>query len=152
MCLIYGTTTLLFFFLTVSTRRLESANEFKLSRKKKKNKTKQKKNLCQGQVSLHNWGALWAKRGERNILHEARNECEAKNEGRRKIKRLLPVHCSGSSAHLRPQVVSTAIAGKSFPYDRYDRCDAIVANLKLVNQAFSWPSWKPSKKIFPIKQ
>ena len=36
-----------FFFLTVSTRRLESANGFKLSRKKKKN-------LCQGQVSLHN--------------------------------------------------------------------------------------------------
>ena len=44
MCLIYGTTTLLFFFLTVSTRRLESANEFKLSRKKtKQNKTKQNK-------------------------------------------------------------------------------------------------------------
>ena len=45
-----------FFFLTVSTRRLESANGFKLSRKKKQNKTKNKKkqNLCQGQVSLHN--------------------------------------------------------------------------------------------------
>ena len=126
-----------FFFLTVSTRSLESANYFKLSRKKKnKKKTKKKtKNLCQGQVSLHNWGALWAKRGERSILHEARNECEAKNEGRRKIKRLLPVHCSGSSAHLRPQVVSTAIAGNWFPYDRYDRCGAIVANLKLVIQA-----------------
>ena len=41
----------------------------------------------------------------RRILHEARNGCEAKNEGRRKIKRLLPVHCSGSSAHFRPQVV-----------------------------------------------
>ena len=33
-----------FFFLTVSTRRLESANGFKLSRKKQKNKkTKNKK-------------------------------------------------------------------------------------------------------------
>ena len=127
------------------------SNFLEKKNKQTKNK-KQKKNLCQGLVSLHNWGALWAKRGERSILHEARNECEAKNEGRRKIKRLLPVHCSGSSAHLRPQVVSTAIAGKWFPYDRYDRCDAIVVNLKLVNQAFSWPSWKPSKKIFPIKQ
>ena len=151
MCLIYGTTTLLFFSWPslLDVWKVQTNSNFL---EKKKNKTKQKKNLCQGQVSLHNWGALWAKRGERNILHEARNECEAKNEGRRKIKRLLPVHCSGSSAHLRPQVVSTAIAGKSFPYDRYDRCDAIVANLKLVNQAFSWPSWKPSKKIFPIKQ
>ena len=36
-------------------------------------------------------GALWAKWGERDIL------CEAWNEGRRKIERLLPVHCSGSS-------------------------------------------------------
>ena len=36
-----------------------------------------------------------------------------------------------------PTTSSTAIAGKWFPYDRYDRCDAIVANLKLVNQAFS---------------
>ena len=72
-----------------------------------KNKTKQnkKKNLSQGQVSLHNWGALWAKRGERSIIaRSAKWRCEAKNEGRRKIKRLLPVHCSGSSAHLRPQV------------------------------------------------
>ena len=34
-------------------------------------------------------GALWAKLGERRILGEARDE------GRRKIKRLLPVHCSG---------------------------------------------------------
>ena len=32
---------------------------------------------------------------------------------------------------------STAIAGKWFPYDSYDRCDAVVPNLKLVNQAFS---------------
>ena len=36
-----------------------------------------------------------------------------------------------------PTSSSAAIAGKWFPYDRYDRCDAIVANLKLVNQAFS---------------
>ena len=36
-------------------------------------------------------GALWAKRGERGILREARDE------GRRKKKGLLPVHCSGSS-------------------------------------------------------
>ena len=35
-------------------------------------------------------GALWAKLGECRILGEAWDE------GRRKIKRLLPVHCSGS--------------------------------------------------------
>ena len=49
-----------FFFLTVSTRRLESANGFKLSRKtnkqanKQTNQNKKTKNLSQGQVSLHN--------------------------------------------------------------------------------------------------
>ena len=37
------------------------------------------------------------------MLHFAQNECEAQDEGRRKIKCLLPVHCSGSSAHLCPQ-------------------------------------------------
>ena len=42
-------------------------------------------------------GALSAKRGERSILCEARDEGEVRDEGRRKIKRLLPVHCSGSS-------------------------------------------------------
>ena len=42
------------FFLTVSTRRLESANGFKLSRKTNKQTNKQKKNLSQAQVSLHN--------------------------------------------------------------------------------------------------
>ena len=63
-----------FFYLTVSTRCLESANGFKLSRKTNKQTNKQTKqnkktkNLSQGQVSLHNWGALWAKRGERSIL------------------------------------------------------------------------------------
>ena len=31
---------------------------------------------------------------------------EERDEERRKIKRLLPVHCSGSSAHLRPQVLT----------------------------------------------
>ena len=31
------------------------------------------------QFSLH-IGALWAKRGERGILREARNECEARGE------------------------------------------------------------------------
>ena len=46
-------------------------------------------------------GALWAKRGKRGILREARDE-----ERTQKIKRLLPVHCSGSSAHLRPQVLT----------------------------------------------
>ena len=35
-------------------------------------------------------GALWAKRGERGIVHK--KECEAWDEGRRKMKRLLPVH------------------------------------------------------------
>ena len=29
-------------------------------------------------------GALWAKRGERGILREVQNECEAQDEGRRK--------------------------------------------------------------------
>ena len=32
-----------------------------------------------------------------------------------------------------PTSSSTAIAGKWFPYDSYDRCDAIVPNLKLVD-------------------
>ena len=41
--------------------------------------------------------AFGAKRGERGILGEARNECEARDEGRREIERLLPFHCSGSS-------------------------------------------------------
>ena len=35
-------------------------------------------------------GALRAKRGERGILRETRKECEARDEGRRKIKHLLP--------------------------------------------------------------
>ena len=34
-------------------------------------------------------GTLWAKRGERFILREARNECEAAYEGRRNIKCLF---------------------------------------------------------------
>ena len=38
-------------------------------------------------------GALWAKRGERGILREARDE----GRGGEKKKGLLPVHCSGSS-------------------------------------------------------
>ena len=48
--------------------------------------------------SLHNIiaGDLWAKRGEHGILREVQNECDARNEGRRKIMRLLPVHCSDS--------------------------------------------------------
>ena len=46
-------------------------------------------------------GALWAKRGERDISREARDE------GKRKIKRLFAVHCSCSSAHLRPQILTT---------------------------------------------
>ena len=36
-------------------------------------------------------------------------EREARDEGRRKIKRLLPVQCSGSSAQLRPP---TAVMSK----------------------------------------
>ena len=35
-------------------------------------------------------GGSWAKRGERCILHKAQNECEAGNEGRRKIKHRAP--------------------------------------------------------------
>ena len=34
--------------------------------------------------------ALWAKGGERGIFYEAQNECEARNEGRRKIKHRAP--------------------------------------------------------------
>ena len=34
---------------------------------------------------------LWAKRGERSILHEAQNECEARNEGRRSIIKAPPL-------------------------------------------------------------
>ena len=35
-------------------------------------------------------GALWAKGGERGIFYEAQNECEARNEGRGKIKHRAP--------------------------------------------------------------
>ena len=44
-------------------------------------------------------GALWAKRGERDISRGARHEREARDEGKRKIKRLSAVHCSYCSAH-----------------------------------------------------
>ena len=52
-------------------------------------------------------GALWAKRGERDISRGARYEREARDEGKRKIKRLFAVHCSCCSAHLRPQILTT---------------------------------------------
>ena len=52
-------------------------------------------------------GALWAKRGERDISRGARHEREARDEGKRKIKRLFAVHCSCCSAHLRPQILTT---------------------------------------------
>ena len=39
-------------------------------------------------------GALWAKRGERDISRGARHERDARDEGKRKIKRLFAVHCS----------------------------------------------------------
>ena len=46
-------------------------------------------------------GALWANRGERGILREARNECEVRDEGRRKIIKsfifLLPWSCAPHS-------------------------------------------------------
>ena len=51
-------------------------------------------------------GALWAKRGERDISRGARHEREARDEGKRKIKRLFAVHCSCCSAHLRPQILT----------------------------------------------
>ena len=44
-------------------------------------------------------GALGAKRGERDISRGARHEREARDEGRRKIKRLFAVHFSCCSAH-----------------------------------------------------
>ena len=37
----------------------------------------------------------------------ARHEREARDEGKRKIKRLFAVHCSCCSAHLRPQILTT---------------------------------------------
>ena len=43
------------------------------------------------QIAFITGAFLWAKRGEHCILREAWDE------GRRKIKRLLPLHCSGSS-------------------------------------------------------
>ena len=44
-------------------------------------------------------GALWAKRGEHDISRGPRHEREARDEGKGKIKRLFPVHCSCCSAH-----------------------------------------------------
>ena len=51
-------------------------------------------------------GALLAKRGDLVILNKALKVSDVRDKGRRKIKRLLPVHCSGPSAHLRPQVLT----------------------------------------------
>ena len=47
-------------------------------------------------------GALWAKRGERDISRGARHEREARDEGKRKIKRLFAVHCSCCSTTTQP--------------------------------------------------
>ena len=44
-------------------------------------------------------GALWAKRGKCDISRRARHEHEARDEGKRKIKRLFAVHCSSCSTH-----------------------------------------------------
>ena len=74
--------------------------------------------------SLHNIiaGDLW---GERGILGEVRNECGARDEGRRKIKRLLPVHCSESPTF-------TAWTLRSGWFNCWARCFGI----------FVWPvSW-----------
>ena len=49
--------------------------------------------------SLHNRRFMSQARRTRGILSEARNKREAQDEGRRKIKRLLPVHSSGCFAH-----------------------------------------------------
>ena len=49
-------------------------------------------------------GALWAKRGERDISRGARHEREVRHEGKRKIKRLFVVHCSACSTNARPSI------------------------------------------------
>ena len=63
----------------------------------------------------------------------------ARSAKRREEKNKAPVtiHCSGFSAHLRPQVVVLRSLESGFHMIATDRCDAILANLKLVNQAFS---------------
>ena len=49
-------------------------------------------------------GALWAKRGKRDISRGARHLREARDEGKRKIKRLFAVHCSCCSTNARPSI------------------------------------------------
>ena len=53
---------------------------------------------------------LYSSLHNRHLMSQARRtrhfERSAQKEGRRKIKRLLQVHFSGSSAHLRPQVLT----------------------------------------------
>ena len=64
--------------------------------------------LCLSILSLHNMQALYSP-SEVNAAFKkknVRNVPEARDEGRRKIKRLLPVHCCGSSAILHPQVLT----------------------------------------------
>ena len=51
-------------------------------------------------------GTLWAKRGERDISRGAQHEREARDERKRKIKRLFAVLCSCCSAHFRPQILT----------------------------------------------
>ena len=55
--------------------------------------------------SLHNRCFMSQARWMQHFVQSS-NKCEAWDEGRRKIKPLLLVHCSGSSAQLRPQVLT----------------------------------------------
>ena len=124
-----------FFFLTVSTRRLESANGFKLSRKKK-NKTKNKKQKNKKKTYAKDRLACITE-----ALYEPSEAnaafCTKRETKGEKNKAPVTSPLFWLFRPPAPTSSSAAIAGKWFPYDRYDRCDAIVANLKLVNQAFS---------------
>ena len=83
--------------------------------------------LCLSIVSLHNRRFISQARWTRHFQKNVRNVREARDEGRRKIKRLLPVHCCGSSALLRPQVLTDDGDVKSADQTH----DPLLANCRL---------------------
>ena len=62
--------------------------------------------LCFSIVSLHSRRFISQARWTRQFQNNVRNVREARDEGSRKIKHLLPVHCCGSSALLHLQVLT----------------------------------------------
>ena len=66
---------------------------------------------------------LWAKRGERSILHEAQNECEARNEGRRSIIKAPPlVSRVALFSHFAQNAAFASLGSLSACYAGYSTC------------------------------